>query len=126
MSAVFLLPGLYNPRREEGDLVRPRALRGGIASAYNTSIGIGDPAKLVAAGSYQLAAAGDTNISAVFAGWSPEDLSVYEKLYWITNADPPADAVGVALLAMARLLGRLAARELARPPAPAPDPRSER
>lgn len=84
MSAVFLPQGFYSPRRR-GSFVQPYALRGGIASAYNTSIGIGDPIKFVTGGVIQLAAAGDAIIAGVFAGWLPEDPSVYEKTYWAAN-----------------------------------------
>jgi hypothetical protein len=81
VSAVFTPQGLYAPRRFSGDQVRPFALRGGIASTYGTAIGIGDPVKLVTGGTYEKAAAGEA-ISAVFAGWLPEDSSVYEQTYW--------------------------------------------
>ena len=43
-----------------------------------------------------------------------------------TDAATPADTVRAALLALARLLGRLAAREAMRPAAEAPDGNGER
>ena len=86
MSAVFTPYGLFAPRHYTGGQVTPFGLRGGIASGYNTSIGIGDPVKLLTTGTYALSAAGDTaGVSAVFAGWNPEDASVYEKTYWLAN-----------------------------------------
>lgn len=82
MSAVFTPQGLYAPRyRYSGQLVPTFSRRGGIASAYGTAIGIGDPVKALTAGTFDLAAAGES-ISAVFAGWLPEDSSVYEQTHW--------------------------------------------
>lgn len=82
MTATSAPFGLRPIRALKGGTIRPRALRGGIASAYGTSIYRGDPIKLVTAGVFNLAAAGDL-ISGVFAGWLPEDPGNWQKgQYW--------------------------------------------
>lgn len=85
MASVFLPQGFYSPRRMNGDHVRLMALRGGIASAYNTAIGIGDPIKFVTGGVIEKCAVTEALVAGVFAGWLPEDASVYEKTYWAAN-----------------------------------------
>lgn len=86
MSAVNAPYGFHPVRNMANGQIRPFALRGGIASAYNTAIFRGDPVKQVTAGTYQLAAAGDTNISAIFWGWGPEDGGVYNVgRYWVAG-----------------------------------------
>lgn len=85
MSATFSPSGLVPDRHRLGGTVRPFALRGGIASGYASNIFRGDPVKLVTAGTYQLAAAGDA-VSAVFAGWLNEDSGVYNAgRYWVSG-----------------------------------------
>jgi hypothetical protein len=89
---LTLLPqGFYGPKNRDGGVVRQFVLRGGIASAYGTSIFVGDPVKAMTNGTYELAAAGDA-ASAVFAGWQPEDANVYGQTYWkagTTYVKPP-------------------------------------
>lgn len=79
MSVDFKPYGFMPVRRRLGgakptDLVR----RGAIASGYNTSIGVGDPIKMLTDGTFALCAAGEA-ISAVFAGWSSEDADVWRS-----------------------------------------------
>ncbi len=85
MSAVATPYGFMPARHRFGGNIRPYALRGGIASGYSTAVYRGDPVKLVTAGTYQLAAAGDL-ISGIFAGWKPEDGGVYNAgRYWVAS-----------------------------------------
>lgn len=79
MSVDFRPYGFQPVRRRLGgakptDIVR----RGIIASGYGTSIGIGDPIKMLTDGTFALCAAGE-GISAVFAGWSSEDGGVWHS-----------------------------------------------
>lgn len=85
MSTTNAPYGLMPARHRFGGSIRPFVLRGGIASSYGTSIFRGDPVKMVTGGTYELAAAGDS-ISAVFAGWKPEDGGVYNVgRYWAAS-----------------------------------------
>jgi len=85
VSAVNAPYGFMPVRTLGGGQIRSFGLRGGIASAYGTAIFRGDPVKLVTAGTYQLAAAGEA-ISAIFAGWAPEDGGVYNTgRYWVAG-----------------------------------------
>lgn len=85
MSAVSAPYGFRPVKHIRGGVVRPFTRRGGIASAYGTSIFVGDPVKALTDGTFALAAAGDS-MSAVFAGWHPEDAGVYNVgRYWPAN-----------------------------------------
>lgn len=82
MSAVSAPYGFRPVKHRFGGVVRTFSLRGGIASSYGTAIFVGDPVKAVTGGTYEKAAAGDS-MSAVFAGWHPEDSGVYNVgRYW--------------------------------------------
>lgn len=78
MSATLKPYGLRPVRTRHGGEIRSQSRRGGIASAYNATIALGAPLKLVATGHFELAAAGDP-ISAVFAGVLFDDPGVWQE-----------------------------------------------
>lgn len=82
MSTVLKPYGLRPVRSRHGGEIRSQSRRGGIASGYSTAIYLGAPIKLVAAGVFELAAAGEA-ISAVFAGVLFDDGGVWQQSnYW--------------------------------------------
>lgn len=86
MSLIDTPYGLVPVRHRFGGEIRPFTRRNAIASAYNTSIFIGDPVKALTDGTFALAAAGDA-VSAIFCGWKPEDPGVYNVgRQWVANA----------------------------------------
>jgi hypothetical protein len=83
VSTINAPYGFQPVRHRYGGTVRTFALRGGIASTYAANVFRGSPVKQVTGGTYELSAATETTISAVFAGWLPEDGGVYnEGRYW--------------------------------------------
>lgn len=91
MSAINAPYG-FMPVSHRSGKVLTHSARGGIASAYGSAIGIGDPVKLLTDGTYALAAAGDL-ISGVWAGWHSYDAGVWQRMgNWVagtTWVNPP-------------------------------------
>lgn len=78
MSATNKPYGLRPVKNLFGGEIRTETMYGGIASAYDTSIRVGDPIRLLTGGTFALAAATE-DISGVFAGVLFEDAGVWQQ-----------------------------------------------